>query len=80
MPLGTKCSFVAEEVSALPRLDLYASSFSLMNCSLALAGSLGLLAAGGLIDGAGWKWTGVAMGMFCVTGVVPYMFATSERR
>ncbi|KAJ8117329.1 hypothetical protein OPT61_g1450 [Boeremia exigua] len=79
-PLGAECSFVAEDVSALTGLDLYASSFSLMNCSLAAAGLLGPLAAGGIMDGAGWNWTTVAMGIFCATGVVPCVLATGGRR
>ena len=79
-PLGAECSFVAEEVSEKTGLDLYASSFSLMNCSLASAGLLGPLAAGGLMEGAGWKWTTVAMGLFCATGVVPCVLATGGRR
>ncbi|KAF9698178.1 hypothetical protein EKO04_003877 [Ascochyta lentis] len=79
-PLGAECSFVAEEVSAATRTDLYASSFSLMNCSLAAAGLLGPLAAGGLMDGVGWKWTTVALGVFCATGAVPCMLVTGQRR
>lgn len=79
-PLGAECSFVAEDVSARTGLDLYASSFSLMNCSLAAAGLLGPLAAGGLMDGAGWKWTTVAMGLFCTTGVVPCVLVSGGRR
>lgn len=78
-PLGAECSFVAEEVSAQMGLDLYASSFSLMNCSLAAAGLLGPLAAGGLMDGAGWRWTTIAMGLFCITGVVPCVIASGAR-
>jgi MFS family permease len=79
-PLGAECSFVAEEVSAATKMDLYASSFSLMNCSLAAAGLLGPLAAGGLMDGVGWSWTTVAMGLFCATGVVPCVLATGGRQ
>ena len=79
-PLGAECSFVAEEVSVSTGLDLYASSFSLMNCSLAAAGLLGPLAAGGLMDEAGWKWTTVAMGAFCATGALPCVLATGSRR
>lgn len=79
-PLGVECSFVAEDVSKRTGQDLYASSFSLMNCSLAAAGLLGPLAAGGLMDGAGWKWTTVAMGLFCASGVVPCMLGTGGRR
>lgn len=79
-PLGAECSFVAEDVSASTGLDLYASSFSLMNCSLAAAGLLGPLAAGGLMDGVGWNWTTVVMGLFCASGVVPCVLATGGRR
>lgn len=79
-PLGAECSFVAEHVSETTGLDLYASSFSLMNCSLAAAGLLGPLAAGGLTDSAGWKWTTVTMGLFCLSGVVPCVLATGGRK
>lgn len=79
-PLGAECSFVAEDVSAITGLDLYASSFSLMNCSLAAAGLLGPLAAGGLMDRVGWNWTTVAMGIFCATGIIPCALATGGRR
>lgn len=78
-PLGAECSFVAEEVSGLTGADMYASSFSLMNCSLAAAGLFGSLAAGGLMDGGGWTWTTMAMGLFCATGVVPCVLATGGR-
>lgn len=79
-PLDAECSFVAEGISAFTGLGLYASRFSMMNCSLASAGSLGPLAAGGLMDGTGWKWMGVAIGVFCVTVVAPCVLATGERR
>lgn len=70
-PLGAECSFVAEEQSKTSQHDMYASSFSLMNCSLATAGLLGPLAAGGLQDGFGWKATTIALGALCVSGAIP---------
>ncbi|KAF2629531.1 MFS general substrate transporter [Macroventuria anomochaeta] len=69
------CSFVAEKVSALTGLELYASSSSLMNCSLAATGLLGPLAAEG-----GGGWTTIAMGLFCMMGVIPCVLATGGRR
>jgi MFS family permease len=79
-PLGAECSFVAEETSRSIGCDLYASSFSLMNCSLASAGLLGPLAAGGLVDAVGWKWMTVVLGCFCATGIVPCGLLTGNQR
>ncbi|KAJ4368884.1 hypothetical protein N0V83_005966 [Neocucurbitaria cava] len=79
-PLGAECSFVAEETSEEMGCDLYASSFSLMNCALASAGLLGPLAAGGLVNAAGWKWMTVALGSFCALGIVPCALVTGNRR
>jgi MFS family permease len=79
-PLGAECSFVAEQASRKQGCDLYASSFSLMNCSLASAGLLGPLAAGGLIDAVGWEWMVVVLGVFCATGIVPCVFLTGNQR
>lgn len=70
-PLGAECTFVAEELSKDQETDLYASSFSLMNCSLAAAALLGPLACGGLQQRFGWKATTIALGMLCVSGAVP---------
>lgn len=36
-PLGAECSFVAEEETKNQDIDMYASSFSLMNCALVTA-------------------------------------------
>ncbi|CAO2651069.1 Nn.00g093660.m01.CDS01 [Neocucurbitaria sp. VM-36] len=79
-PLGAECSFVAEDTSEEMGCDLYASSFSLMNCSLASAGLLGPLAAGGLMDAMGWKWMTVVLGCFCAMGIVPCALVTGNRR
>lgn len=79
-PLGAECSFVAEEVSKEIGCDLYASSFSLMNCALASAGLLGPLAAGGLMDAVGWKLMTIVLGCFCTTGIVPCTLFTGNRR
>jgi MFS family permease len=79
-PLGAECSFVAEETSRSIGCDLYASSFSLMNCSLASAGLLGPLAAGGLADAVGWKWMTVVLGCFCATGGLPVGLLTENQR
>lgn len=79
-PLGAECSFVAEEASEALGCDLYASSFSLMNCSLASAGLLGPMAAGGLMDSVGWKWMTVAMGCFCAMGIAPCALVTGDKR
>ena len=62
-PLGAECTFVAEETSRTVCGDLYASSFSLMNCSLA--------SAGGLVDALGWKWMTVLLGMLLRNRVHP---------
>ena len=79
-PLGAECSFVAEEASEEMGCDLYGSSFSLMNCSLASAGLLGPLAAGGLTDAVGWKWMTVALGCFCAMGIMPCALVTGNQR
>jgi MFS family permease len=79
-PLGAECTFVAEETSRSIRSDLYASSFSLMNCSLASAGLLGPLAAGGLVNKVGWKWMTVVLGCFCSTGIVACGLLTGNQR
>jgi MFS family permease len=79
-PLGAECSFVAEETTKRLECNLFASSFSLMNCSLASAGLLGPLAAGGLVDAVGWKWMTVVLGCFCATGVVPVWLLTGNQR
>ncbi|OCK85618.1 MFS general substrate transporter [Lepidopterella palustris CBS 459.81] len=79
-PLGAECSFVAEEESKNQNMDLYASSFSLMNCALAAAGLLGPLAAGGLEQRFGWGATTIAMGVLCVSGAVPCALATGGKR
>lgn len=42
-----------------------------MNCSLAAAGLLGPLAAGGLQDAFGWKAATIALGVLCASGAVP---------
>ncbi|KAL6703557.1 hypothetical protein ACN47E_009502 [Coniothyrium glycines] len=78
-PLGAECSVVAEQTSQKIGCDLYASSFSLMNCALASAGLLGPLAAGGLVDAAGWQWMTVFLGCFCATGIVPCTIATGKK-
>jgi hypothetical protein len=57
--------------------DLFASSFSLMNCALAAAGLLGPLAAGGLQDAWGWKSTTLALGVLCISGAIPCVSITS---
>ncbi|KAI8934781.1 hypothetical protein NX059_008468 [Plenodomus lindquistii] len=79
-PLGAECSFVAEEASKTMGCDLYASSFSLMNCALASAGLLGPLAAAGLMESVGWKWKTVVLGCFCATGIVPCALVTGNKR
>jgi MFS family permease len=79
-PLGAECGLVAEEVSKKMGCDLFASSFSLMNCALASAGLLGPLAAGGLVDAVGWKWMVVVLGGFCATGVGPCVLLTGNQR
>lgn len=79
-PLGAECSFVAEETSTTMGCDLYASSFSLMNCAFASAGLLGPLAAGGLMDSVGWRWMTIVLGCFCATGIVPCMLVTGNKR
>ncbi|KAF2491491.1 MFS general substrate transporter [Lophium mytilinum] len=79
-PLGAECTFVAEELSKDQETDLYASSFSLMNCSLAAAALLGPLACGGLQQRFGWKVTTIALGMLCVSGAVPSALFTGSGR
>ncbi|OAL50203.1 MFS general substrate transporter [Pyrenochaeta sp. DS3sAY3a] len=79
-PLGAECSIVAEQMSEEMGCDLYASSFSLMNCALASAGLLGPLAAGGLIDSVGWKWMTLALGCFCLMGIAPCALLTGNQR
>jgi hypothetical protein len=71
---------VAEETSRSIGCDLYASSFNLMNCSLASAGLLGPLAAGKLVNKVGWKWMTVVLGAFCATGIVPCGLLTGNQR
>ncbi|ORY17210.1 major facilitator superfamily domain-containing protein [Clohesyomyces aquaticus] len=79
-PLGAECSFVAEEYSKSQDYDMYASSFSLMNCSLAAAGLLGPLAAGGLEEAFGWKATTLALGVLCLSGAIPCALVTGSRQ
>ncbi|KAF2848799.1 MFS general substrate transporter [Plenodomus tracheiphilus IPT5] len=79
-PLGAECSFVAEEASKTVGRDLYASSFSLMNCALAFAGLLGPMAAAGLMNAVGWSWMTVVLGCFCATGIVPCALVTGNQR
>ena len=67
-PLGAECSFVTEEESKNQDTDIYASSFSLMNCALAVASLLGPLAAGGIKRRFGWNATTIALG---ASGAVP---------
>ncbi len=79
-PLGAEFFLVAEEKSETVGHDLYASSFSLMNCSMASAGLLGPLAAGGLVDAIGWKGMTAVLGCFCVSGCIPCILATGGKR
>ncbi|KAF2811951.1 MFS general substrate transporter [Mytilinidion resinicola] len=79
-PLGAECTFVAEELSKDQETDLYASSFSLMNCSLAAAALLGPLACGGLQQRFGWKATTIALGTLCASGAVPCALVTGNGR
>jgi len=73
-PLGADVSYVAEAVG-LERYGaqdaLYASSFSLVNTSLALAGLVGPIAAGAIQDRFGWEGTTILLGVICFTGAVP---------
>jgi len=50
---------------------MYASSFSLMNCTLAAAGLLGPLAAGGIEERFSWNATTIALGALCASGAMP---------
>jgi len=79
-PLGADLSHVADEMSEELGLDLFASSFSLMNTSLATAGVVGPLFMGWLQDEFGWTGTCIAMGILCVSGVVPCALFTGSRK
>lgn len=79
-PLGAECSFVAEDESKNQNTDMYASSFSLMNCALSAAGLLGPLAAGGIEQKFGWNATTIALGALCASGAVPCALATGSKR
>ena len=70
-PLGAECSFVAEEELKNQDTDMYANSFSLMNCALAAVGLLGPLAAGGIEERFGWNATTIALGALCASSAVP---------
>ncbi|KAF2733777.1 MFS general substrate transporter, partial [Polyplosphaeria fusca] len=76
-PLGAECTFVADEQSEKSQCDMFASSFSLMNCSLAAAGILGPLAAGGLQEIYGWDVTTIALGVLCFSGAIPCVLFTA---
>jgi MFS family permease len=70
-PLGADLTFVADEVSEALDMDMYASSFSLMNSALAAAGVLGPLFVGWLQNEFGWKATSIALGALCLSGAAP---------
>lgn len=70
-PLGADLSHVADALSEELEMDLFASSFSLMNMALASAGVIGPLFIGWLQDEVGWTGTCTAMGVLCVSGAIP---------
>ena len=70
-PLGADLSFVADEVSEAMNMDMFASSFSLMNSALAAAAILGPLFIGWLQEAFGWRATCIALGTLCLSGSLP---------
>jgi MFS family permease len=74
-PLGADLSHVADALSEELEMDLFASSFSLINTALASAGVVGPLFIGWLQDEVGWTGTCTAMGILCVSGAVPCVSA-----
>lgn len=72
--LSAEFAYVAGEMAGEETgaaTPLLASSFSLLNCGVALAGGVGPMAAGALMDGKGWKDMTILMGVVCFTAVVP---------
>ena len=78
-PLGADLTIVADELSEELDMDLYASSFSLMNTALATAGVVGPLFVGFLQEQLGFKAACTAMGLLCISGVVPCALYTGSR-
>jgi MFS family permease len=70
-PLGADLSHVADEMTETLEMDMFASSFSLMNSALAAAGVLGPLLVGWVRDEFGWKPTCVLLGVLCLSGAIP---------
>jgi MFS family permease len=69
--LSAEFAKVAEELSEKTGCPLQASSFSLMNCAVALAGGLGPVLGGFLKDHGGWNWMAILLGLLSLFSALP---------
>jgi MFS family permease len=49
----------------------YGQVYALFNCAMAAATMFGPVVFGAMIDGLGWKWMTVGMGIFSISGSIP---------
>jgi MFS family permease len=70
-PLATDINIVADKVSQQTSSSLLATSFSILNCAIALGGALGPLTAGPMMNSTGWKGATMLISLICLIGIPP---------